>query len=235
MPSPPSKADKAAAAAAKREEAARRRAEAEARKARAAEAEAAAAEAGMGCHSLQGDRGSMEDRVTAVRMPVGDVRLAGVYDGHVGEECAEFVSLHVPALVYATSEFSAGQYGAALARGLEEAHSTFLRQASLRDESGSTATVALMTGRSLYVACVGNARCVLCTAGGVAKQLTTDIKPEMLHRGLFGSDQPSAEVVEVVLDGWCMGCVQLPEGDGHRAHSAARKAGRAPICGKGPV
>ena len=101
---PPSKAEKAALAAerkaAAQAEAQRKKAEAEGKKRAAAEAEAAAAANGMGVFELKGNRSAMEDRAVATRMPqAGFVRLAAVYDGHVGESCAEFAKTHVPYLL----------------------------------------------------------------------------------------------------------------------------------------
>ena len=64
---------------------------AEALAARAAEEKAikVAAELGIGTYELKGDRGYMEDRAVALRLPAGEL-YAAVFDGHCGEGCPEY-------------------------------------------------------------------------------------------------------------------------------------------------
>ena len=143
---------------------------------------------------LKGNRGAMEDRAATTRLPVpGFTRLGAVYDGHVGEGCAEFAMTHVPHVLLQTAEFAAGDYSAALVRTLEETHAQWLRAAPPSDASGSLATLALLVDeQELFVASLGNGQCVVAGADGV-RTLTKDNRPEIPHRGLFGSEQPSPE------------------------------------------
>ena len=209
MPGKADKEAKAAAAAARKaaaaEEAAKRKAEKEARMAAELAAEQAAATMGMGVALEKGNRGAMEDRATAVRLPLADLRFVGVYDGHCGDGCAEFVAQHFPSFVWDLEELHAGHAKQALAKALENAHAAWLKEARPSDESGATATVALHTRGTLYVASLGNCQCVVCGAGGRAQVVTSDNKPEVQHRGLFGPEQPSPELMEVPLapDGEC--------------------------------
>ena len=98
-----------------------------------------------------------------------------------------------------TAEFGSGDYGAALARTLERTHEQFLRDAPPSDQSGSVATLALLTDGQLFVASVGNGRCVVCGADGKATALTSDNRHEVPHRGLFGAEQPAAERKKLAL------------------------------------
>jgi len=199
---PPSKAEAKALAAERKAAAAaegqRRRAEAEAKKKAQEAAVAAAAEAGMGTCCLQGGRGSQEDRATAIRLPQGDLRFAGVHDGHCGEVCADFASRAVPALLLQTAEFKAGDYKGALRSALEATHTQFIKDAPSSEVSGTTSTVAIISGTGVAVACVGNSRAVLCV-GGKAHALTNDVRFEMTPRGLFGQEQPGASLAEQPL------------------------------------
>ena len=195
---PPSKEEKAAQAAerkaAAQAEAQRRRAEAESRKRREEEESAFANANGMGSYEHQGNRGSQEDRAATVRMPQAEfMRLVAVYDGHVGSNCAEFAKSQMPHLLQQTPEFKSGDFSAALPKALEAAHTQWLRSRAPSDESGSLATLALLHEGTLYVSCLGNGICVVCGPGGQARALTRDFRPEIPHKGLFGSEQPSPE------------------------------------------
>ena len=91
-----------------------------------------------------GNRGSQEDRAAVVRLPGSDVRVAGVYDGHCGENCADFASRAVPALLMQSRDFREGDFEMALAKTLEGVHAQWLRDASPSDASGTTSSVALV-------------------------------------------------------------------------------------------
>ena len=182
-------------------EAMRRREEAEARKRAAAEEEAAAVANGMGVFMHKGNRSGQEDRAATMRLPLpGFARLAAVYDGHVGDGCAEYAVEQVPFVLQQTAEFSAGDYGAALVKTLEATHAMWLREAPPSDESGSLATLALLANGELYVASLGNGRCIVCSKDGQATGLAGNReKNDIPHRGLFGPEQPSVECAAVAL------------------------------------
>jgi len=197
------KTDKQAEAAARKkaaaEESARRRAEAEARKRAIEEAQLAAAANGLGYSELKGNRGSMEDRVVALRLPGGE-RFGAAFDGHRGDAAAEFAARHMAALV--VSAMSGGSSdSAALAQALSDCHTAYTSSTS--DESGATSSIALVRSSSFCVASVGNSRAVLFSSK-IAEDLTKDIKPEDLHTGLLGSadeklDEP--QLIERQING----------------------------------
>ena len=157
-----SKGDAAAAKAAAAERHAKARAENEARKRLVAEQAAAAAAAGLGYSSLQGNRGSMEDKVTARRLADG-TRLACVFDGHCGDGCADFACVRMPTAVI-DAHFD-------LPGALERVHEEYLAEKP-DDVSGTTSTLAVVDARGvLQVACIGNGRAVLCADDGYAEHL----------------------------------------------------------------
>ena len=173
--------EKATAAARKKEEAARKKAEAQAvnekRKAEAAAKKKAEEDAereqvmlGMGASGLKGDRGSMEDRAVVRRLSLGE-RYCAVFDGHYGEGCAEYCQNKLHTLLQESPHWFAFEDKAALKAAFAETHARFMKEAN--DKTGTTATVALIRGRTLHVASVGNSRAVL-FSGGKATALTKD-------------------------------------------------------------
>lgn len=173
-----------------------RKAENEAKKAVAAASLAAADAAGLGAAEEKGDsRGTMEDRVVVCRL-AGGARFAGAYDGHIGEGCAAYAGAHLHGSLEASEDFKAGRLSMALVGALEETHKRF--RGSDTGDSGATATVACISGRTLHVASFGNCRAVICSRGG-ALALTKDVIPDIPHRGLIGTEQLEAQVVERAL------------------------------------
>lgn len=110
----------------------------------------------------------------------------GVYDGHGGAACADFLrdNLHQYVIKESCFPYSPAD---ALRKGFEAAEKKYLEicqtlkegeQGILSDKSGSCAVVALIVGDICYVANVGDSRAVLSMEKGSKVQaLTNDHKP----------------------------------------------------------
>ena len=128
--------------------------------------------------------------------------LFGVFDGHSGTACAEFVARRVPEIL-GGSGLGAGD-GRAATRALRTA--LLQADAEFRDaggpeqaHSGSTALVALAEEGRLLVASVGDSRAVL-SRKGAAAELTVDHKPDAPGE-LTRIESAGGHVVDGYLDG----------------------------------
>ncbi|CAD8059721.1 unnamed protein product [Paramecium sonneborni] len=108
----------------------------------------------------------------------------GVYDGHGGSTCADFLRDNLHQFVIKENEFPWNPV-AALKKGFEEAETHFLAyaldqyQKGKPERSGSCAIVCLVVGEICYVANVGDSRAVLSSQGGkIVTNLSIDHKPE---------------------------------------------------------
>jgi serine/threonine protein phosphatase PrpC len=150
-------------------------------------AAAAAPPAPVGSYATAGLRGEdkMEDRCLVARGACGRAGcvLAGVFDGHRGAEAAEYLLEALERHVTARWADSAGP-GALLRAALLDADAAFRARAeaewarggggtAARRFPGAAAVAALLTGRRLAVAWLGDCRAVLCR-GGAALALTSD-------------------------------------------------------------
>ncbi|CAD8056757.1 unnamed protein product [Paramecium sonneborni] len=109
----------------------------------------------------------------------------GVYDGHGGSNCADFLRDYLHQFVIKECEFPWNPV-AALKKGFEAAESHFLAyaldqyQKGKPERSGSCAIVCLIVGEICYVANVGDSRGVLsCQEGKIVTDLSMDHKPEI--------------------------------------------------------
>ena len=111
----------------------------------------------------------------------------GVYDGHGGSACAEFLRDNLHHYVIKEESFP-WDPEEAIRRGFEKAESRFLDICQAKDEksgqmvvverSGSCAIVVLIVGDICYVANVGDSRAVLSSNGGDSMvALSRDHKP----------------------------------------------------------
>ena len=156
--------------------------EAEARRASEAAAAQLARELGIGTFGLKGDRGYMEDRCFATRLPSGDLFM-GVYDGHCGEACPQYCMDHLHNTLAETTEFAKGDYPGALREAFHITNEDFMpppygrNKHGVGDMSGTTAVVTLVVGDTLHVANAGDSRAVI-SQKGVGTAITTDHKPE---------------------------------------------------------
>ena len=116
-----------------------------------------------GVATMMGWRSQMEDRYA---VSLGDrVGLLGVFDGHGGEECSQFLAERIP------QEMSAWMNPEEMARVALKLDSEFLSNEgeSGSDISGSTSTVCMVrrckakpAGYQLAVSHVGDCRLLLC-------------------------------------------------------------------------
>jgi protein phosphatase 2C family protein 2/3 len=108
----------------------------------------------------------------------------GVYDGHGGSACADYLRDNLHQFVIAEAAFPSNPREA-LKQGFVNAERQFLEAVSSRsrsntasERSGSCAIVALLVGDTCYVANVGDSRAVLSGDGGrKVFALSTDHKP----------------------------------------------------------
>ena len=107
----------------------------------------------------------------------------GIYDGHGGCLCSDFLRDQLHSYVIRDSNFPKDPI-AALIRGFEEAERDFVNNFALNknkevvDKSGSCAIVALIVEDDCYVANVGDSRAVLSLKGGKKMEvLSNDHKP----------------------------------------------------------
>lgn len=87
----------------------------------------------------------------------------GVYDGHGGAKCADFLRDNLHQFVIRENSFPSDPANA-LKKGFETAERTFLEISQKQnpvDKSGSCAVVTLIVGDICYVANVGDSRAVL--------------------------------------------------------------------------
>ncbi|EKG05819.1 phosphatase 2C, putative [Trypanosoma cruzi] len=125
---------------------------------------------GAACVSVNGYRPSMED--AHVMAADGDVNLFGVFDGHNGGECSEYIAKHISEKVRAMN----GNYEPAdFERLCVSLDNDFMRDVG--DASGTTGTFCLVMRDYTTIVCnVGDSRTLL-TRGGKILFATEDHKP----------------------------------------------------------
>lgn len=107
----------------------------------------------------------------------------GVYDGHCGSLCAEFLRDHLHKFILRDKAFPKNPK-LALMNGFDRAEKEFRKQCvseehRLIERSGSCALVCLVVENKCYIANVGDSRAVLSSQGGLeAISLSKDHKPE---------------------------------------------------------
>lgn len=107
----------------------------------------------------------------------------GIYDGHGGSLCADFLRDHLHSYVIKDSNFPQNPEEA-LRRGFEKAEDDYIytqamsKNLDVLDKSGSCAVVALIVEEFLYIANVGDSRAVMSlNSGKIFDVLTNDHKP----------------------------------------------------------
>jgi integrin-linked kinase-associated serine/threonine phosphatase 2C len=138
----------------------------------------------FGVSSEQGTRKTMEDQHKAMlstdlvtprdrsapRLAMG-IPFFGVYDGHGGQQCAEFLRENLHSFILSHPRVRDDPQRA-IKDGVEEAEKTFMEKCKTeRIESGSTVAVALVVDELLFTGNVGDSEIVLCR-NGTAKVLT---------------------------------------------------------------
>ncbi|KAK9207993.1 hypothetical protein WN944_000344 [Citrus x changshan-huyou] len=101
----------------------------------------------------------------------------GMFDGHGGKHAADFASCHLPRFITEDEEFPQ-EIERVVASAFLQTDSAFAEACSLDAAlaSGTTALAALVFGRRLVVANVGDCRAVLCRRGK-AIEMSRDHKP----------------------------------------------------------
>lgn len=145
-----------------------------------------------GIAHMQGLRPTMEDTHIATTLLVYihekayRVPLYGIFDGHGGDACAKYLASYLPIYLKTKLEMALDQCSspkeeeaaifnilklAFVELGAEYRKSGFL-------QGGSTANIALILKKTLWVANVGDTRCIL-ALNGHAIALSEDAKPAM--------------------------------------------------------
>lgn len=105
----------------------------------------------------------------------------GIYDGHGGSKCADFLRDNLHQLIVCDSNFPFNPVQAII-EGFRKAESIFNSTASSMtptERSGSCAIVVLIIGETCYIANVGDSRAVLSSkSGGRVYSLSKDHKPD---------------------------------------------------------
>jgi serine/threonine protein phosphatase PrpC len=197
----------------------------------------AAPELPIGSFATPGLRGEdkMEDRCAVVRGFNGlpGCHLMAAFDGHRGPEASDWLAASLERHLAARWACSAGP-GEALRRALLDADAAFRTQQDAewarrggggggapRRFPGSTAVVALLVGRRLAVANLGDSRAVLCR-GGTAVELTRDQTAE--REDERARVAAAGGEVSVRMGGWRVGAAGL---------QVTRSVGDADVKGQG--
>jgi len=109
------------------------------------------------------------------------VSFFSVYDGHGGNKCAEFLRQNLMKLI-CFNEYFPNDIEKAIKYGFEKVDSLFLencvKDGEVIDSSGSCALILLLVDNKIYVANVGDSRCLISMKNGlVRKDVTRDHKP----------------------------------------------------------
>eukprot|EP00397_Hematodinium_sp_SG-2012_P035027 GEMP01037625.1.p1 GENE.GEMP01037625.1~~GEMP01037625.1.p1 ORF type:complete len:568 (+),score=111.31 GEMP01037625.1:56-1705(+) len=182
---------------------------------------------------MQGRRPKQEDRHVmvkdlqkagaALKLPLDHLdrpaALFAVYDGHQGTACAEYCAKNfhmklLPRLSANPGEWTDDMVRAAFKQSFEELDEDFLaKHRGIPD--GCTAVIALLLGSRLFVAWVGDSRCIMMEDGGRAHALTKDHKPEL-------------EEARVNAAGGCViklgGCLRVAAADFDEKYKKIRQA-----------
>ena len=104
-----------------------------------------------------------------------------VFDGHGGNKCAEFLRDNLLKLI-CDNDFFPNDVESAIKFGFREADKLFLERAAkdneLIDNSGSCGLILLIIDNKIYIANVGDSRCLISMNNGrIKKDVTRDHKP----------------------------------------------------------
>lgn len=126
--------------------------------------------------STCGQRGPdrMEDRSLVIQelAELPNTHLFGVFDGHAGQGCADFVVNNFPGALYRAWTCEEATPESALIHAFEDVDMAFLESTPNEETSGCTALAALIVDETLYVANAGDCRCVIANKDGFAMDLS---------------------------------------------------------------
>ena len=115
------------------------------------------------------------------------ISFFGIYDGHGGEGCAEYLRDNLHKLICINNEFFPDNVPEAIKLGFQKAEKDFINNYSLNDKkeiidrSGSCAVIVLIVDKKIYIANVGDSRCILSMENGKKYiEVTKDHKPNSL-------------------------------------------------------
>ncbi|CAK9437323.1 uncharacterized protein LODBEIA_P17010 [Lodderomyces beijingensis] len=143
--------------------------------------------------SMQGYRMSMEDAHSVKINEDETVAVFGVFDGHGGKQCSEYLREHLAKHIFkhllsekdkASRHHSRRQCDNKHIIALLK-HAFFKTDHDLSHYSnfincGSTGIILCVVNNKLYVANTGDSRCILSTQNGCAKPLSFDQKPNLM-------------------------------------------------------
>ena len=109
----------------------------------------------------------------------------GIFDGHNGDQCAEFLRQNLLQYIYTNPDFPKN-IEKSIKEAFIQADEDFLRNKNINynyninfDNSGSCGLILLIVDTKIYIANVGDSRCVVsCQNGKIQKDVTRDHKPE---------------------------------------------------------
>ena len=146
----------------------------------------------FGVHSLRGKRSYQEDAYVTGRL--GDIVVAGVFDGHGGNSVSHYLANSWGELFSQNMTSHGGDVQAAIRGAYGQAFEN-IRMFT----DGSTSTTVYVDKTHIYAACLGDSRAVI-SKGGVATALTTDHRPDdregLLQRqneGRIGAVRPQQD------------------------------------------
>ena len=152
----------------------------------------------FGASSVQGWRNAQEDAHLALPQFDGNTSLWGVFDGHNGAEVAQFAAKKLPKIILNNKNYKEGKIETALQESFMALDDLLLTRDSIKElitlrqsyskapitrsnapaiASGCTAVVALIKDDMIYVANLGDSRCIL-SRKGKAYPLSEDHKPD---------------------------------------------------------
>ena len=112
------------------------------------------------------------------------ISFFGIYDGHGGEGCSEYLRDNLHKLICYDNEFFPDNISEAIKLGFQKAEEDFINNYSLNekkeiiDRSGSCAVIILIVDKKIYVANLGDSRCLLSMENGKKLiEVTKDHKP----------------------------------------------------------
>jgi len=130
--------------------------------------------------TMQGWRPEMEDThnvILDVDKKLVNMMFFAVFDGHAGQEVSRILKRRMLKEIKQTDEFKSGYYGQALKIGALEMDSKINKMFQGQTNTpGSTANMVLIVENELYVANIGDSRCVG-SVNGKSIALSIDHKP----------------------------------------------------------
>ena len=112
------------------------------------------------------------------------VSFFGIFDGHGGETCSEFLRDNLHNFIVHNNEFFPDNIPEAIKFAFNKAEKNFIenyaldKKKELKDKSGSCAVILLLVDNTIYIANVGDSRCLLSMENGKKYiEVTKDHKP----------------------------------------------------------